>query len=180
MNKFKKYSLIIIILITLAGLYWGYWSVFNYRFAVVTKDKVYRSGEMPLKVLQLTAIHYKLKSVIDFRKTSPQVQAEKLALTAIGVNHIHLPSSQVPAVEVVKTFLKIMDQPETYPVLFHCEHGYGRTMLFTAIFRMEYENWSNQDAKRACRLLTTRFSGFDDNASKGKFLNNYIPLKRNK
>ena len=67
-----------------------------------------------------------------------------------------------------------MDDPSNYPVLLHCYHGVGRAQLFSAIYRMEYEGWSNQDAREQTRVLL-KGSSFDEGAPKGDYLINYKP-----
>jgi protein tyrosine/serine phosphatase len=70
-----------------------------------------------------------------------------------------------------------MDDNKNYPVLIHCEHGEGRAVLFSAIYRMEYENWDNEKARCASRVITYGTS-FSLNASKGIYLHDYDPLKK--
>jgi protein tyrosine/serine phosphatase len=48
-------------------------------------------------------------------------------------------------VNVVK-FLEIMKDPANYPVLVHCLAGKHRTGAMCAVYRMEYDHWSNQKA----------------------------------
>jgi hypothetical protein len=53
----------------------------------------------------------------------------------------------------VRRFREVMSDPASYPVLLHCLAGIHRTGIFTAIYRMEFEHWSNADAMaemRAC------------------------------
>ena len=47
---------------------------------------------------------------------------------------------------VIDEFLAVMDNPDNYPVLLHCEAGLHRTGLLTAVYRMEYDGWSHQEA----------------------------------
>ncbi len=46
----------------------------------------------------------------------------------------------------VDRFLKITDQEANLPVLVHCSRGKERAGLFSAVYRMEYDRWSNQEA----------------------------------
>ena len=56
---------------------------------------------------------------------------------------------QIPP--AVEEFLGIMDDERNYPVLLHCRAGLHRTGRLTAIYRMEYENWSVGEALRELR-----------------------------
>src|SRR5262249_25633861 len=50
------------------------------------------------------------------------------------------------AEENVRQFLEILDDPKYYPVLVHCFAGTHRTGAYCAIYQMEYEHASNDDA----------------------------------
>jgi protein tyrosine/serine phosphatase len=50
-----------------------------------------------------------------------------------------------------------MDDPRNYPVLVHCFAGVHRTGAYCAIYRMEYEGWSNAEA-----IAEMRRCGYDD------------------
>lgn len=163
------------VLIAAAG--YGYWVFVDHRFWTVTEGQVYRSGAMPIETLKNKIKRYKIKAVIDLRKTLDEVNAEHKALTQMGVKHFVLPSSQVPTEETVTAFLAIMDHRENRPVLIHCHHGRGRAVLFSAIYRIEYEGWSNEDARRASRLILYK-SGFSSDSRKGKFVHDYVPRSR--
>jgi protein tyrosine/serine phosphatase len=163
-------------LLVVAAVY-GYWVFVEHRLLTVTEDQVYRSGAMPLETLQNAIRKYGIRTVIDLRKPSKEVDTEHTALALMGVQHFNLPSKQVPADETIKAFLEIMDNRENRPVLIHCHNGVGRAVLFTAIYRMEYEGWSNENARRASRLILYK-SAFSLDSSKGKFLQEYVPRSR--
>jgi protein-tyrosine phosphatase len=59
--------------------------------------------------------------------------------------------------KAIDEFLKILDDPTSYPVLIHCKAGLHRTGLMTAIYRMEYEHWTTAAAVREMRA-----NGFGD------------------
>jgi tyrosine-protein phosphatase SIW14 len=61
------------------------------------------------------------------------------------VNGREFPRRQPPT---IAAFLKLMDDPETYPILFHCKAGLHRTGVLAALYRQEYEGWSKEDALR--------------------------------
>jgi len=69
-----------------------------------------------------------------------------------------------------------MDNPSNYPVLIHCFHGVGRAEMYSAIYRIEYENWDRDEARKETRFLT-KFSAFDLGKPKGDFLHSYVKRK---
>jgi protein tyrosine/serine phosphatase len=168
-------ALVVGVLIAAAG--YGYWVYVDHRFWTVTDSQVYRSGAMPVETLQNKIKRYGIQTVIDFRKTHDEVDTEHRALTQMGVKHFSVPTGQVPTGKTVKAFLEIMDDRKNRPVLIHCQHGTGRVVLFSAIYRIEYEGWSNEDARRASRLMLYK-SGFSLDSRKGKFLRHYVPRSR--
>lgn len=93
-------------------------------------------------------------------------------LAQVGVKHFHLPFDQVPNDETIDAFIEILDHCEYRPVLIHCKHGEGRAVLFAAIYRMEYEAWSNERARRASRFLSS-FGSFSPKSRKGIFIRDY-------
>ena len=169
----------------------GGWHAYDvhvrYRLGVVTKGQVYRSGAMPPAHMAEVAKELGLRSVIDLRtyipgqdstNTTPlqNIEAEGAALAAVGVRHIHLPSAQVPDPATVERFLQVMADPANRPALVHCYHGIGRTDLFAAVYRIEFEGWSPAKARAATRFFLPG-SSFSDTAEKGRFLLDYKPRR---
>lgn len=160
-----------------AGAGYCYKTVFNYNFLTVTPGQVYQSGAMPPAILENKIQKYGIRAVIDLRSPGDDVDQEHATLAQLGVEHFHIPSGQVPEVAVVDEFLEIMDRCENRPVLIHCNHGEGRAVLFTAIYRMEYEGWNNEHARRVA-YWQSGLGNFNPNSRKGRFLSNYIPRWR--
>jgi protein tyrosine/serine phosphatase len=157
---------------------------FNYNFHVISKGKVFRSGVIPPDELKNYVEDYNIKSVIDLRFpgtkdsiNNPEVPleliAEKTAIEKLkGVQYFNVGSDQVPDSTTISNFLSIMDNKVNYPVLIHCYHGVGRSPLFSAIYRMEYEGISNEEARDETRFLL-KWSSFDNGKPKGEFLKHY-------
>ena len=156
------------------GARYGHRSVFSHRFLTVIEGQVYQSGAMPPETLKKKVLGHGIRAVIDFRRPCDEVDAERTVLTKLGVKHFHLPSEQVPKDEVVDAFLEIIDHREYRPVLIHCNHGRGRAVLFAAIYRMEYEGWSNKRAQHVA-YLQSGLGNFKSNSRKGTFILNYVP-----
>lgn len=182
MRKKIIYCIIAIVLIAV-GKY-VYDMHINHNFETITDGKVYKSGVIPPDELEDYINEYKIKSVIDLRfpgtadlvnnpEIPAELTAEKEAIAKIkGVNYFNNGSDQVPKQENLDSFFKIMDNKANYPVLIHCYHGVGRAEMYSAIYRIEYENWTNEDARKDVRLLI-KWSSFDDGTPKGEYLKNY-------
>ena len=76
---------------------------------------------------------------------------------------------------VVREFLRIMDDPASYPVLIHCKAGLHRTGCLVGVYRMEYENWSPSRVVAEMKAL-----GFGDSActSANDYIAQYVTRYR--
>ena len=159
----------------------------RHRLGVITEGQIYKSAVMPPEEMAAVAKELGLRTVIDLRTFVPgqdptnttdldRIQAEGAALKAVGVRHVHLPSSQVPDDATVKLFLEVLADPANRPALIHCHHGVGRTELFVALYRIEFEGWSNEKARSATRWILPG-SSFSDKAEKGRYLIDYHPRR---
>ena len=185
----KKLGLFILSVIVIGVSKYVYDVHFNYNFKEISENKVYKSGVMPPEKIASYIQDYQINSVIDLRfphttdkvnnpEIPQELTAEKEAVEKLeGVTYFNLGTDQVPTQETVDKFLHIMDDPSNYPVLLHCYHGVGRAQLFSAIYRIEYEGWSNQDDREKTRILL-KGSSFDDGAPKCEYLINYTPRSK--
>lgn len=184
MNLKRKIGLFVVIIIAFGIGKYVYDMHINHNFETITDGKVYKSGVIPPDEIDDYVKEYKIKSIIDLRfpgtgdeVNNPEIPAEliaeKEAISKIkGVNYFNNGSDQVPKPHNLDTFFKIMDDPKNYPVLIHCYHGVGRAEMYSAIYRIEYENMERDEARTSTRFLT-KWSSFDLGKPKGDFLHNY-------
>jgi predicted protein tyrosine phosphatase len=161
----------------------------NHNFETITEGKVYKSGVIPPDELESYVAKYHIKSIVDLRfpgttdlTNNPEIPAEltaeQNAIAKIkGVNYFNNGSEQVPKQENLDRFFKIMDNKDNYPVLIHCYHGIGRGEMYSALYRIEYENFTNEAARQGVRTLV-KFSSFDDGTPKGEYLKSYKSRKQ--
>lgn len=188
MNIKKKIIIGVVIIILVGVGKYVYDMNINHNFETITEGKVYKSGVIPPNEIESYVKKYKIKSIVDLRfpgtadlVNNPEIPteliAEKEAIAKIkGVNYYNNGSDQVPTQENVDSFLKIMDNKDNYPVLIHCYHGVGRAEMYSAIYRIEYENFTNEEARKNVRTLI-KFSSFDDGKPKGEYLMHYKSRK---
>jgi protein tyrosine phosphatase (PTP) superfamily phosphohydrolase (DUF442 family) len=129
------------------------WALVADRVRTITEGRVYQSGALEEGDLRETVQRLGIRTVIDLRQPWEGVGTEGTQLSALGIEHIHIPSGQLPEDATVNRFLEVMSDPATYPVLIHCHHGIGRSVLFSAIYRIEFEGWDGEQARKASRLL---------------------------
>ena len=79
----------------------------------------------------------------------------------------------MPAERGVEQFCAVMDDPENYPVLMHCFAGIHRTGAFCAVYRMEYQHWTNAEALD--ELRRHGYTHLDDEWDLLEYLENFQP-----
>lgn len=192
----KKVFKILAGIVLAIGAYYVYHVHFNFRFEEISKDKVYKSGVIAPSRLESYLVGNKIKTVINLVDPGVQdrlnpgkqehVDKEDAKINEINeknslnIKHVHIPSGQVPTKETLTKFFEVLDNKENYPVLIHCYHGTGRAQIYSALYRVEYEDWSNEDARQETRFMVEGFgyrSSFSKGRSKGDFLIEYEPRK---
>ena len=191
MSLKKKLLIGLFLIVAIGAGKYAYDMNINHNFETITEGKVYKSGVIPPDEIADYVKEYKIKSIVDLRfpgtgddVNNPEIPkelvAEKAAAAKIeGLNYFNIGSDQVPKPHNLEAFFKVMDNPANYPVLIHCFHGVGRAEMYSAIYRIEYENWDRDEARTETRLLT-KFSSFDLGKPKGDFLHNYVSRKEKK
>jgi protein tyrosine phosphatase (PTP) superfamily phosphohydrolase (DUF442 family) len=188
MPRFVSITLGCLLAITLVGVPAAY---INYRnghirnFRMVSKDVLYRSGQMSLEGLKSVIHDYGIKTVVTLRDAvnpgdPPPDRVEEEYCEAQGLGYCRIsprtwwaPDGSIPAEEGVKRFRAVMDDPNNYPVLIHCFAGIHRTGAFCAVYRMEYEHWTNDQA--IAELRACGYKDLDDEWDLLGFLKQYQP-----
>jgi protein tyrosine/serine phosphatase len=139
------------------------------RFREVVPGKLYRSGQMTADGFRETIERYRIKTVINLQHENPDPYLVKHWLgkrtireselcRELGVKYVLITPDVLPPNNrldvlppAVDEYLKVMDDESNYPVLLHCKAGLHRTGRLTAIYRMEYQGWSEGEALRELR-----------------------------
>jgi protein tyrosine/serine phosphatase len=158
------------------------------NFRVVRDGVLYRSGQMSLAGLKWAIHDYGIKTVITLRDSfyanyPPPDLAEEEYCRAEEINYCRIsprtwwaPDGCLPAAEEgVRQFREIMDNPKNYPVLIHCFAGLHRTGAFCAIYRMEYEHWTN--AQAIAEMRACGYKDLDDEWDLLGYLEQYKPQR---
>ena len=155
------------------------------NFHEVREGILYRSGQMSLFGLKTVIHDHGIKTIITLRDAvyandPPPDLAEEEFCRDQEIKYVRIPprswwapAGQVPADEGVRQFLEVMDNPDNYPVLIHCFGGIHRAGAFSAIYRMEYQHWTN--AQAMAEMKTCGYNTLDDEWDISTYLEKYRP-----
>lgn len=89
---------------------------------------------------------YGLKTVLNLRGESPGkswFEEERAGVAAIGAQwrHLAISGSNPPQPEELSAFFDLVENPQAWPILIHCQGGVHRTGAFSALYRIQYQGW---------------------------------------
>jgi tyrosine-protein phosphatase SIW14 len=151
------------------------------NFRVVRPGVLYRSGQMTKEGLKRILNDYRIKTVVNLRDgVTPVDRAEEEFCNSEEIKFVRILPSQwgdvggsVPVEAGVRTFREIMSDPQNYPVLVHCFAGIHRTGAYCAIYRMEFEHWTN--ARAIAEMKACGYTNLDDELDILGFMEQYRP-----
>jgi len=156
------------------------------NFRVVEEGVLYRSGQLSPSGLERVIHDYGINTVVSFRyprreETDPPDKWEEALCSRLGVNYVRIlpdvwvanEKGIIPAEQVVEQFLSLVRDRTKQPVLVHCFRGVHRTGSYCAIFRMECQNWSNEDALKELELMG--YDNLENETDVRGYLERYIP-----
>jgi protein tyrosine/serine phosphatase len=128
------------------------------HFATVRPGVLYRSGQPSLAGLTRILHDHHIRTVICLREESPASLAEAAWCAKNEVKHVRItprnwdgPPGAAPVDEPLREMLDVMRDPANHPVLVHCLAGTHRTGGYVAVWRMEAEGWTNEEAMAELR-----------------------------
>ena len=117
-----------------------------------------RSGQLSLDALKTVIRDNGIRTVVTLRdsyepgKPAPDL-GEELYCKKEEIRYVRIhpyawwsEAGPAPVEAGVQKFLEVMRNPDNHPVLVHCWAGIHRTGAYCAIYRMEFEHWSNDEA----------------------------------
>jgi protein tyrosine/serine phosphatase len=135
-------------ILLVGGLYYYFVQKSLPHFHTVREGVLYRSGQPRGPGLEFVRLHG-IRTLINVRRPDSDGTAEEKAFAAekglnfynfsIGSNHREID-------EAVKRFLAIVADKSNWPILVHCSQGKERSGVLSAIYRIEHDRWSNEQA----------------------------------
>jgi tyrosine-protein phosphatase SIW14 len=87
-----------------------------------------------------------IKTVIDLRKDSLSEAPEWVRAAGMRYVNIPLKASRPATPEQTDYFLRLVNDPNNWPVYVHCKGGRHRTGALTAIYRITHDGWTADQA----------------------------------
>jgi protein tyrosine/serine phosphatase len=87
-----------------------------------------------------------IKTVIDLRKDSERDAPEWARSAGMQYFNIPMKPSRPATQEQTDYFLKLVNDPNNWPVYVHCKGGRHRTGALTAIYRITHDGWTADQA----------------------------------
>jgi len=109
----------------------------------------YYRGEQPEGRDYADLARLGVRTVIDLQKDGDNSDEERL-VTQAGMRFYRIPMTThvPPTPEQLSLFLQIVNDPGHQPVYVHCAGGRHRTGVMTAVYRMERDGWTADQAFR--------------------------------
>jgi protein tyrosine/serine phosphatase len=159
------------------------------NFRIVRPGVLYRSGQMSLAGLERLVDEYGFRTVVSLRDSyvaggTPPDLKEEAFCRKMDILHVRISprawesptGGPAPVEEGVRRFLEVMADRRNYPVLVHCFAGVHRTGAYCAIYRMEFQGWSNAEA--LAEMKACGYDNLDDEWDIRNFLDSYRPGER--
>jgi tyrosine-protein phosphatase SIW14 len=164
-------------------LYQSYHARLYRNFRVVKDGVLYRSAQLPRAGLARLVNDYRIKTVVCLRAgDKANDQAEEAYCIANGIRFVRVPprswsldDGTAPVEEGLATFRDVMKDAKNFPVLLHCFAGTHRTGAYVAVYRMDFEGWSNEKALTELRGLG--YVTLDEDRNVFEFLTRYRAVK---
>lgn len=164
------------------------------RLREVTPGKFYRCGQLTAAGFEDAVKRLGIRTVLNVQDDFPDplisngwgspIRESELC-AQLGVRYVTLapdllprPQAESELPRTINQFLAIVDDPNNYPILLHCKAGLHRTGCLTAVYRMEYEDWTPLQALQ--ETLDNGFGRFKGTASNEyirQYILNYTPRK---
>src|SRR6185295_7260385 len=106
----------------------------------------YFRGSQPTKDEYARLKQLGIKTIVNLRIDSEPGEPERVLGLGMQYFNIPLKSSKPASEEQTAYFLKLVNDPQNWPVYVHCKGGRHRTGALTAVYRITHDNWTADQA----------------------------------
>lgn len=139
------------------------WSVYQHRrfkhWAVHEEGMMYRSAWLEPDVLDEVIEEHQIRSVVNLCNPGEMGDErwvkQRLAVKNAGAKLIELPMPLTvdSADPQIAKHLEVLNNPDNYPMLVHCQHGVTRTAKFLSIYDIAYRGQTAEKSLSAQPLF---------------------------
>ncbi len=130
-----------------------------YNFGSVESGRIYRSAQPSPLFLRWLLARHEIRALVNLRGRTPGFESAFAARHGLRLYTLNLSASRPPTHEDVERFLRILQDPDNYPLAVHCRNGVDRTGYMIGSYRMAVQGW---DADRTTREMN-RYLQFEWN-----------------
>ena len=111
-------------------------------------QQLFRGGQPKQGGLQKLA-SLGVKTIINLRDDDEHQQTEEADARAAGLQYFNIPMPRLgrPNDKTIADVLALINKSENQPVFVHCKLGSDRTGTVIAIYRIEHDSWTSEQAK---------------------------------
>jgi protein tyrosine/serine phosphatase len=90
-----------------------------------------------------------IKTIINLRDDDARARSEEQEARAAGLRYFNVPFKRLgrPTDEQVTRVLGLINALDNGTVFVHCQHGADRTGIIVAIYRIDHDGWTSEQAK---------------------------------
>ncbi len=180
---------ILVFVTTIPYLYYRHRYETHKRIRPIVEGLVYRSGCMTESGMEATLRKFGIKTVINLQEEAPDpvlptsiftssgtkesevVRRTGAKMISLTVDVLYPLQIGIETNAILAEFYRIMDDPQSYPVLIHCRAGLHRTGCMAAVYRMEYNGWSKE---QALRELKSHGFGYYASSRENQYIEQYL------
>jgi protein tyrosine/serine phosphatase len=140
---------------------------------VVEPGVLYRSGQLTPAGFDRVFREQGIRTVVALREAGrdDDDKTEMALCERYGIAHVRMPQADwipdgtgvSPGDRNVQRFIQLLADPDTkFPILVHCFAGIHRTGPYCAVYRMEKQNWTPDEALAEVWAMGTARTTFSD------------------
>jgi protein tyrosine phosphatase (PTP) superfamily phosphohydrolase (DUF442 family) len=174
---------LLILMLVVGGPLWYRRQAHAHRrnFRVVEANVLYRSGQLTLAGLEKVIKDRGVRTIVNLRDGDARPdQAEEAFCRGKGLHYVRIQQKPwwasdgtIPGEEGMNKFFDVMRDPKNHPVLIHCFAGHHRTGTYVALYRMEFNGWSNDRAMK--EMYNLGYTTIREDLDVCAYLENYQP-----